>query len=304
LLDLFCGAGGLAQGFKRAGFEVTGVDISEAAGKTFELNLQSKFIRADLSSELINGTPDVIIGGPPCRPWSAVNVTKRGRRHEDYHLLSKYFQHVEYHSPKVFLFENVPSIRSDTTFIDYIERLGSEYSIRGEVVAYSDYGASSRRHRLILLGTKQGNASEFFRKLSRHKRSPKTVMDAIGRLRYKKKNEVPDHIWPELTTISKYRRYYETGKFGWYVLRWKKPAPSFGNVMKTYILHPDSFNGSPPRVISVREALLIMGYDKDFRFPDGVGLGSKYQMVVDSVSPVFSHIAAEVMKDMFFGESS
>ena len=44
----------------------------------------------------------------------------------------------------------------------------------------------------------------------------------------------------------------------------------------------------PPRVISVREALLLMGFSKAFRFPEGLGLAARYQMAVDSVSPVFS----------------
>jgi DNA (cytosine-5)-methyltransferase 1 len=76
----------------------------------------------------------------------------------------------------------------------------------------------------------------------------------------------PDHVWPNLKTIDKYAENYRTNKFGWYVLNWSEPAPSFGNVMKTYILHPDSLNGKPSRVISVREALLVMGFNENTRF--------------------------------------
>jgi DNA (cytosine-5)-methyltransferase 1 len=124
------------------------------------------------------------------------------------------------------------------------------------------------------------------------------VKDAIWKLREKKRNEIPDHVWPELKTIDKYRHYYATGKYGWYILKWNEPAPSFGNVMKTYILHPDSFNGQSTRVISVREALLVMGFDNSFRFPQDLGLGARYQMIVDAVSPVFSYAAARVSKDL------
>ena len=31
-----------------------------------------------------------------------------------------------------------------------------------------------------------------------------------------------------------------------------------------------------------------MGFSKAFRFPEGLGLAARYQMAVDSVSPVFS----------------
>lgn len=307
VLDIFCGAGGLAQGFRKAGFEITGADISKTAGRTFELNNKSEFIRADLSKEMINGCYDMIMGGPPCKPWSSVNVTKRGKSHSDYGLLSRYFRHIEYHLPKFFLLENVPPLMKDETFKKNIKKLSKKkhgYSIMGRVIAYSDYGAPTSRHRLIVFGTKEGNAATFFEKLAQYIQSPRTVKDVIWKLRNKKKHAITDHIWPDLKTINKYRNYYETGKFGWYILKWNKPAPSFGNVMKTYILHPDVFNGRPARVISVKEALLIMGFDWDFCFPESVGLGVKYQLIVDAVSPVFSYAAAKVIKRMISGEGS
>ena len=68
--------------------------------------------------------------------------------------------------------------------------------------------------------------------------------------------------------------------------------------MKTYILHPNSFNGGDTRVISVREALLLMGFPKSYHFPKGQGLCARYQMVADSVSPSFSTIAAEILKEL------
>ena len=67
--------------------------------------------------------------------------------------------------------------------------------------------------------------------------------------------------------------------------------------MKTYILHPDAFdNGRYPRVISVKEALLITGFDESFKFPEGMSIGKKYQMIADAVSPDFSQKAAGTIK--------
>ena len=299
VLDIFCGAGGLGLGFEKAGFRVTGVDISEPAGESFELNSKCEFIKADLSKELIDGDYDIIIGGPPCKPWSAVNVTRRGKNHSDYTLLSKYFDHIKYNSPNFFLFENVPLIANDESFGKHIKNLERDgYSVLGKTIVYSDYGAPTRRHRFILFGTRIGTANKFFSSLSEYVRSPRTVKDVIWALRNKKKGEVQDHTWPELRTIEKYEDYYRTGKFGWYILNWNEPAPSFGNVTKTYILHPDSFSKKSARVISVKEALLIMGFDENFRFPEGLGLGSRYQMVVDAVSPTFSVVAATIIRKM------
>ena len=296
-LDLFCGFGGLTSGFESAGFKVTGVDLFSSIGKTFEMNNKGKFIQADLSKELIDGNFDLIIGGPPCRPWSSVNLTKRGKIHDDYNLLSSYFKHIEYHLPKIFMMENVLPLAKDETFKRYVQKMKKfGYSTMFQVVKYSDYGAATSRRRLILFGIRKGNADVFFQELSKHKTSATTVKDVIWDLRKKKKLDLPNHDWPNLKTIAKYRKYYKTNKFGWYVLKWNEPSPSFGNITKTYILHPDSFNGHETRVISVREALLIMGFRKGFSFPENISISAKYQMIADSVSPVFSKIAAKVAK--------
>ena len=302
VLDLFCGAGGFAQGFKHAMFDVTGVDICEAAGKTFELNNFGLFKKADIKNDLITGQFDVIIGGPPCRPWSAVNTSRRGVNHPDFVLLSKFFEHVATNRPNIFLLENVPLLRNEPTLKQHIEKLQSPefgYSIMAKVIKYSDYGATTNRRRFIIFGSKISKAEHFFSKLTKFQSNPKTVKSAIWQLRNKEKDEVKEHIWPNLKTIDNYLEKYKSGRFGWYILNWDKAAPSFGNIMKTYILHPDAFKGGTKRVLSVKEAALIMGFTDTFSFPEDVGIGLKYQMIVDSVSPVFSEIAAKIIQEMF-----
>lgn len=299
VLDLCCGAGGLSRGFEKAGFDLIGVDISEEAIETFKLNNRGKCFQADISKEVIETDCEVIIGGPPCKPWSAVNLTRRGRRHRDYKLLTTYFNHIEHNLPRAFMMENVPLIANDCVLRKNIRRLRKVgYSITGKVVKYSDYGAPTKRHRFVVFGIREKESSLFFSELLKHTCDAKRVKDVIWELRHKEKYAIRDHVWPELQTIEKYRHYYETGKYGWYVLKWKEPAPSFGNVMKTYILHPDAFNGKKNRVISVKEASLVMGFGSGFRFPRDLGLGVRYQMIVDSVSPVFSYVAGKVTKKL------
>jgi len=299
-LDLFCGAGGLAIGFRKAGFEVTGVDKNASAAETFEINRIGDFIEADLSKVVIEQDHyDMILGGPPCKPWAAVNLVRRGIEHHDYYLLSKYFKHVQMHRPAAFLLENVPAVANSSLLrknIAKIRKLG--YSVEGQFVRYSEFGAPTRRRRYILFGIKRASAKTFFEKLAHFKRCPRTTRDVIWYLRNREKGSVRDHDWPDLQTIDKYREYYEESKYGWYILKWKEPAPSFGNVMKTYILHPDSFNGGTTRVISVKEAMLIMGFNRSFNFPMKCGMGPRYQMVADSVSPEFSIVAGKVAREM------
>jgi DNA (cytosine-5)-methyltransferase 1 len=301
VLDLFCGAGGLSYGFQKAGFKVTGADISDEAEAAYLSNRMGSFINTDLSKEILTDGFDVIVGGPPCKPWSTVNLTRRKEKHHDYGLVGRFFKHIEANIPNVFLFENVPAVANDETLNSNIKKLITKYgySVTKSFVHYMDYGAPTKRKRFIAVGVRKGSSKRFFELLYKHKvRKFATVSNAIRHLEHLELGQKRDHEWPMLKTINKYRKYYKTGKFGWYVLKWDDQAPSFGNVMKTYILHPDSFNGGVTRVISVREALLLMGFPKSYHFPKGQGLGARYQMVADSVSPAFSTVVAEVLKKL------
>jgi DNA (cytosine-5)-methyltransferase 1 len=293
VLDLFCGMGGLSSGFAKREFSILGVDNSSVAGKTYEKNGFGKFRQKDLKHSKVVGKYQVLLGGPPCRPWSSVNTVKRERSHRDYRLLGAYFKHVERIQPKVFVLENVPAVKNSGTFEWWArraEKLG--YSIMRTIVTYSDFGAATKRRRFIAIGVMKGDKKETEKILNEQKKDSTTVKSRIWGLRNQPENAASYHEWPDLKTIDNYRDYYATGKFGWYKLNWNEAAPSFGNVMKTYILHPMSFDGGDTRVISVREAMLVMGFDEKFQFYKKARMGQMYQMIADSVSPVFSDALA------------
>src|SRR5215475_9362589 len=66
LLDLFCGAGGVAMGYHRAGFEVVGVDIKPQKHYPFE------FHQGDAMTYPLDGF-DVVHASPPCHDHSAAS---------------------------------------------------------------------------------------------------------------------------------------------------------------------------------------------------------------------------------------
>jgi len=79
LLDLYCGAGGAAMGYYRAGFtEIIGVDIHPQKNYPFE------FVQGDVLDTEFSGF-DLVHASPPCQRWSgASGKNKKYWMHKDF----------------------------------------------------------------------------------------------------------------------------------------------------------------------------------------------------------------------------
>jgi site-specific DNA-cytosine methylase len=157
VLDLFAGIGGFALGFKAAKFaKVTGVDVEPVSERVFskDENGIGAFELVDLRNELVNSKVQVLVGGPPCRPWSSVNLQRRREAHGDYTLLERFFLHVREIEPEVFLMENVPPLVGDPKYKSLVEELRKKlnYSVLSRVLKYSEFGSATARRRLFTVG--------------------------------------------------------------------------------------------------------------------------------------------------------
>lgn len=133
LLDLFCGAGGCAVGYARAGFNVIGVDVVRQAEYPFPI------IYADAMTFPLAGY-DAIHASPPCKRWTVarrVNDARYGpRERED--LLSPMLDRLE-RAGVPWIVENVPGAPMPK---DAIRLCGSSFGLR------------VRRHRLFASSVK------------------------------------------------------------------------------------------------------------------------------------------------------
>jgi DNA (cytosine-5)-methyltransferase 1 len=79
LLDLFCGAGGAAMGYHRAGFDVVGVDINPQPRYPFA------FVQTDaLEYVAAHGHEfDAIHASPPCQEYSALRALTPDKHYPD-----------------------------------------------------------------------------------------------------------------------------------------------------------------------------------------------------------------------------
>jgi DNA (cytosine-5)-methyltransferase 1 len=107
LLDLFCGAGGAAMGYHRAGFDVVGVDIEPQPRYPFE------FHQADAMTFPLNKF-DAIHASTPCQAHTTMSNRWRGKggRADDHESLVAATRRRLLWAGKPYVIENVPGARA------------------------------------------------------------------------------------------------------------------------------------------------------------------------------------------------
>ncbi len=156
-LDLFAGAGGLALGFEAQGFKTIGFEKDEDYCATYRNNLGSECHQLELAPDYEFPNATVIIGGPPCQPFS-VGGKQQGLK-DSRDGFPAFISAVKQASPKVFLFENVRGLMYRNKW--YLEQIIAEFQALGYIIEYKvfntvGYGVPQKRERLIVVGHKGG----------------------------------------------------------------------------------------------------------------------------------------------------
>jgi len=231
VIDLFCGAGGLSEGLRQAGFDSrVGVDFDKNAIATYKLNHPgAEVICGDVAD--VTGAQlmdlagdrdiDLIAGGPSCQGFST-----HGKRIQDdpRNFLFKHFVRlVDEVRPKMFLMENVRGMLtySKGVFRRQIEEAFAEigYKTAFTTVCAADFGVPQLRHRVLFVGTRLDGVELAFPRPTHGDGEPGlkpyvTVEEAIG--------DLP----PMGSDYKKERRAYATPPRGTFQVYARSGAPT------------------------------------------------------------------------------
>lgn len=164
-VDLFCGAGGLSEGFRQAGFTIlAGSDNDPDAMATYAANFpEARAITGDIRSAAVKEQildsarrASVLIGGPPCQAFSQVRNHTRMIDDPRNALYREFVDVLKQTLPPVFVVENVTGmdqmgvreqIATDLS-------LDGEYAVLPQVVDAADFGVPQTRKRLLFVGVR------------------------------------------------------------------------------------------------------------------------------------------------------
>jgi len=165
-IDLFCGAGGLTLGLKRAGFNViAGVELYAEVAKTYKANhprtkLLIKDVREVTGKEIFKLTGrrkiDLVAGCPPCQGFSQL-TEKYKRRDPRNELVLEMARLIREIKPRMVMMENVSGIvtKGKAILDKFVRRLRKfGYSVSMDVLQMADYGVPQSRRRFVLLAGK------------------------------------------------------------------------------------------------------------------------------------------------------
>lgn len=344
LVSLYTGAGGLDVGLEVAGFQTgVAVEMDGDSVETLRRNRPWPVIDRDIHdvgsreilevAKLREGETDLLVGGPPCQPFSKSGYWATGdaARLDDPRAstLDAYLRVLRDIKPRAFLIENVAGLsyqRKDEGLrllrdaIDSINRrCGTSYSFSVSLLNASSYGVPQHRERVFIVGHREGKEFDFPRATHAppsdqlHGAAPvRTAWDAIGDL---EDDDDPSlrmtgkwaGLLPAIPEGQNYLYHTDRGDglplFGWrrrywsFLLKLAKDLPAW-----TITAQPGSAIGPfhwKSRRLSMRELCRLQTFPDDYVI---VGSRPAYQRQIGNAVPsALAEVLGRCILRQFFG---
>ncbi len=336
-VSLFSGCGGLDLGFEAAGFDVKFMaDILKEAAETLRNNHPKKFVygppsnSGDISdleasfiyekSSLTPGEVDMMIGGPPCQPFSVAAAQRFLKTDSRFKrrgfecdikgmLIFEYLRLIKEIKPKAFLIENVPGIikidggKTIQNLKSVFEELG--YRVKIAIVDASDYGVPQNRKRAIIIGNSLEIDFSFPLSINTNSQSNLSTHRTVAQALINIDGNVQNHITRDHSneSIARYRKLKIGGRDQ--LGRVDRLDPNLPS--KTVIaggakgggrshLHPFS-----ARTLSVRESARLQTFPDDFIFYGTIS--RQFTQVGNAVPPLLAEVLARSIGEQVFNRA-
>lgn len=328
-IDLFSGCGGLSLGLKEAGFAVAAaVEIDLKAQQTYRLNHPNVRLYAEdirkldpvqmlLDAGLKVGELDLLAGCPPCQGFSRLRTKNKvtSVRDDRNDLVEDFLRFIEIMKPKTVMLENVPALAKDARFLSMqgkLHKLGYETIV--DVLDAADYLVPQRRKRLIMLASRvhMPAAAEKAKKRVTVRQALKGMVepgqgrDKLHGLGEKRSQKVLDLIalipkdgGSRRDLPAKYQLDCHQRSDGFSDvygrLAWDDVSPTITsgchNPSKGRFLHP-----SQDRTITLREAAMLQGFPRSYKFDVAHGKESIALMIGNALPPPFITAQADALR--------
>ncbi len=345
ILSLYSGVGALDFGFEAAGYTTAvAFDYNTAVIKELKANtawdarcqdLVGRPARSILKeSGHENVDFDLVIGGPPCQPFSKAAFWRNGKtaglKDPRAATLAAYLDMVEFVRPRAFLLENVPGFanggaasgiaRIENGVAEMNARLGENYRITWAKLNAADFGVPQQRERIFLVGRRDGGAFQFPTSVyaadtADQKKSHFTAWDAIGDLPLYPEEDGLEaggkwaDLLPSIPEGENYLWHTNRGGgeqlFGWrtrywsFLLKLAKDKPS-------WTLQSQTGSATGPfhwanRKLSKRELCRLQTIPD--RITIGAGRVEAQRMLGNAVPSLLAEVIALEMRKQIFGDA-
>ena len=325
-IELFAGAGGLALGVERAGFDHIGlIEFDKAAAETLKKNRPewnviwheiANISCLDLEDyfNIKKGELALLSGGAPCQAFSYAGK-RLGLEDTRGTLFYHYAIFLQKLQPKMFLFENVRGLlthdggKTYQTIKNVFEDAG--YTIQYAVLNAWDYGVAQKRERLITIGIRNDLVDTVsFTFPKKHDYKPVLgdilvdVPESVGARYSQKKEEIyklvpPGGYWrdiPEEIAKEYMKSCWDMGGGRTGILRrMSMDEPSLTVLTSPSQKQTDRCHPIEPRPFTVRENARCQSFPDEWEFCGTVG--DQYKQVGNAVPVNLGYeIAKEIAK--------
>jgi len=308
IADLFAGVGGIALGFKNAGFDVLWAnEIDRKACITYRSNFKHAIIEDDIKNLEVKNLKriDVLTGGFPCQAFSIAGYRK-GFEDERGNLFFEIMRIADVLNPSVLFLENVKNLKNHNkgnTFkviLNELEKRG--YFVKYKILNTFEYSdIPQNRERLYIVAFNDFDCFSKFKfpeKIKKTKKISEILEGNVDKSFYYNKSKYYPLLKEKMknkNSIYQWRRVYlRENKSGVCPTLTANMGTGGHNV-------PLILDDKDIRKLTPRECFRLQGFPDNFILPDNLAKSALYKQAGNSVSvPIIQKIAENIKKALLY----